>query len=86
MVNEIHRRVDEGLLSKTELRKLKSKFIADIKKPDDWDEELAAVDSLKSSVIVHELKRVVYAGESFDERLFRELLRELGIFSHAPAI
>lgn len=72
-----------GKLSPNDVKRLRSAFKPLPKKTDEFDEDALVTDGLRNSVIVHELKHVVYAGDEFRPELFKELLRELGIFSHA---
>jgi hypothetical protein len=45
------------------------------------DAETVEFDAVKSSVIIKELAHVIYGGCVFDTHLFRELIREYGIYS-----
>jgi hypothetical protein len=45
------------------------------------DEDVLEFEAVKSSVIVNELARVIYSAQAFDVQVFRELIREYGIYS-----
>lgn len=43
-------------------------------------------DTTHQNLIIRELARVIYGGEEYNHYLFRDMLRELGIYSHVTSI